>query len=107
MPITFSQRPSSPTDGPHALGDVWAYYGILSFSGRYATGGEVLTLPTLSPGVGDVQAVFFTSPAGYILNYEPDTSRVLLYSAARTEFSDNTEYPTEFRNPIYALFLYQ
>lgn len=108
MAVTFAPLPTTPTSGPHSIGDLWAFFGTLTFSGSYATGGDTLTLPAFSPGIGNIVLVMVDDSAGYSITYQTGSGRVQVYSAAGTELAAGA-YPAAITGDtgIHMFLVYQ
>lgn len=91
MAVVLSPRPLTPVkEGAHAIGDLWLVIGSLRFSGRYVTGGEVMSgMPTF-PGLGTVLSTIITEPRGFSVEYVSSTGRLQVFSSARTEHEEAT-----------------
>lgn len=87
MPIAYASYPKSVgSEDIHSAGDFLLLAGELTFSGSYATGGEVPS-PTFADvlkriGAGQVMFVLFSHRAGYLTEFDPATGKVLVRQGA-------------------------
>lgn len=90
MPIAFTPTPVSSGSKVHKLHDLLCLIGELTFSGSYATGGEVITAPNFETllkqiGNGTVhQVIFDNNSVGYLLDYDYTTKKVLVFQGDNT-----------------------
>jgi hypothetical protein len=99
MAVRLEVKPEIPFAGPHAIGDLWLVTGLLTFTGRYITGGEVMTGMPAIPGLGRVVTAIITDSEGFTLEFQYATSRVRVLRALGTEIEEAT-YPSGMREDV-------
>ena len=63
-----------------SLGPKWMVTGTLTFSGNYATGGEVPTYPGLKTSKSTPIRLHAAALVGYLFSYDPATGKLLIFS---------------------------
>lgn len=88
---------------PHAIGDHWEVFGVLTFTSQYTTGGDAFDATALitAVGVGVADYVALSPIVGYILTYDYVNKKVQVWSVQSATTSplveiagSPTNYPT-------------
>lgn len=86
MAATFTPNKDGNAATLHAAGDLWILLGTITFSGSYATGGDVLSLRKYLVGMSTVKSIVLMGTIrGNAVEYDVANDKLKMYASANTE----------------------